>query len=140
MLGRLSSQTRSTTDSIVTTPLPASPPADAPLFVACLCAEWCGACREYRGVFESQAGSGGSIDRYAWIDIEDHSEVLGDFEIETFPTLLIGDAAGQLLFFGTVAPHPQTLARLVESARHGDFRPVDDGELVALAARARALP
>ncbi|MEO7008135.1 MAG: thioredoxin family protein [Caldimonas sp.] len=123
----------------MTNPLPASPAVDAGLFVACLCAEWCGACREYRAVFEAQAGTAGPSERYAWIDIEDQAEVLGDFDIETFPTLLIGDAAGRLLFFGTVTPHAQTLARLVENARRGDFKSVDDAGLVALAARARAL-
>ena len=139
MLGRIPAPILCPADPIVTNPLPASPAADAALFIACLCAEWCGACREYRAVFQAQADAAGPGERYAWIDIEDHAEVLDDFEIETFPTLLIGDAAGRLLFFGTVTPHAQTLARLVDNARRGDFKPVEDGELVALATRARAL-
>ncbi len=137
MLGRIHAPILCTADSIVTNPLPASLLADAPLFIACLCAEWCGACREYRAVFEAQADAAGSSERYVWIDIEDHAEVPGDFDIETFPTLLIGDAAGRVLFFGAVTPHAQTLARLVDNARRGDFKPVDDAGLIALAARAR---
>jgi thioredoxin 1 len=139
MLGRIHAPLRCPVDSIVTIPLPATAAADAALFVACLCAEWCGACREYRSVFEAQAAARGSGDRYAWIDIEDDAEVLGDLDIETFPTLLIGDATGRLLFFGPVTPHAQTLARLVDNARRGDFEPVGDAALIALAARARAL-
>ena len=53
---------------------------DHGIFVACLCAEWCGTCREYRAAFEAAAGAASSA-RFAWIDIEDHPDVAGDLEI-----------------------------------------------------------
>ncbi|MDQ6680974.1 MAG: thioredoxin family protein [Pseudomonadota bacterium] len=112
------------------------PPRRRALFVACLCAEWCGSCRDYRALFEAQAGAPG--DRYAWIDIEDHAEVVGDLEVETFPTLLIGNDAGQVLFFGSITPQARTLERLLTGARNGDLKPIDGADIVALAGRARA--
>lgn len=89
-------------------------PATRPL-VACLCAAWCGVCREYQPLFEQVAGACASLADFAWVDIEDHDEVLGGLDVENFPTLLIahGDAA---MFFGTVTPHAQTLTRLVQTA------------------------
>ena len=81
-------------DSSVAPFMPQDLLVDRPgLFIACLCAEWCGSCREYRAVFDATdaSGAGTSADARAWIDVEDHAEVLGDLEIETFPTLLSGE-------------------------------------------------
>ena len=110
-----------------------------PLFIACLCAEWCGSCRDYRATFESQARQAAAGERYAWIDIEDHADVLGDLDIETFPTLLIGDAHGRVHFYGSVTPQARTLERLVDGARLGELKAIDDADIAALAARALAL-
>lgn len=118
--------------------MPPDTAAASPLFVACLCAEWCGSCREYRDAFAAQSRTAAPGDVYAWIDIEDHADVLGDLEIETFPTLLIGDAADRVLFCGSVTPHAGTLARLVAVARQGELKPLTDGDIVELARRARA--
>jgi thioredoxin 1 len=115
------------------------PPRSRALFVACLCAEWCGACRDYRPVFDALATAAGADpgDVRAWIDIEDHPEVAGDLDIETFPTLLIADAEGRVRFLGSVTPHAATLQRLVERARRGELRALADADGVALARRAR---
>lgn len=80
-------------------------------WVVCLCAEWCGACREYRPLFEQVARSHPAF-RFAWVDIEDHADIADDFDVETFPTLLIADAAGTR-FLGPLLPHAETLARLL---------------------------
>ena len=85
-----------------------------------LCADWCGLCKEWRAVFDA-AAAGHPRDRFAWVDIEDDDELIGDIDIETFPTLLVG-RAGQVLFFGPILPSPELLARLMgsldESARN----------------------
>jgi thiol-disulfide isomerase/thioredoxin len=117
-------------------PPPGAPPV--PLFIACLCADWCGSCREYRPVFDRLAPAAPAGERHAWIDIEDEPEVLGDLEIETFPTLLIADARGAVHFYGSVTPHAGTLERLVAGARHGELKTVGDPRIVALAQRAAA--
>ena len=105
-------------------------------WVVCLCAEWCGTCREYEALFEAQAQR---LDaRFVWVDIEDHDEVLGPIDVENFPTLLIA-RGDEVLFFGTVTPHAQTLLRLVETAARGEFEVIDDAQLADLPARVRAL-
>jgi thioredoxin 1 len=78
-----------------------------------LCAEWCGVCRDWRAVFDAAAAAH-PVDRFIWIDIEDDAELLGDLDIETFPTLMVG-AAGRVLFFGTILPSPELLTRLLAS-------------------------
>ena len=87
--------------------------SDAPLLVACLCAQWCNTCCDYQATFwrireEFPAA------RFIWVDIEDESERVEPVEIENFPTILIS-ASGQPRFFGTVTPHGQTLRALIAS-------------------------
>ncbi|WP_211441572.1 thioredoxin family protein [Collimonas humicola] len=56
--------------------------------VACLCAAWCGSCREYFANFTALAQRHPQV-QFAWIDIEDQAELVGDLDIDNFPTLLI---------------------------------------------------
>ncbi|AEC20528.1 hypothetical protein PT7_1988 [Pusillimonas sp. T7-7] len=48
------------------------------------------------------------------MDIEENPELLGDEDVENFPTLLIQDQRGSL-FFGTLLPHISHLERLISS-------------------------
>jgi len=107
------------------------------LLVACLCAEWCGSCRDYRATFAALAERFSADADFAWIDIEDESDALGDPDIENFPTLLLADAGG-LRFLGAVTPHAATAERLVQNALDGSL-PAIGGEEAELAERARAL-
>ena len=105
------------------------------LSVVCLCAAWCGVCRDYAALFDEAALAFGTQATFTRIDIEDEAELLGDVDVENFPTLLIVRGA-QALFFGTITPHPQTLARLVQSALAGELNPPADApEVDALAQR-----
>jgi hypothetical protein len=70
--------------------------------VVCLCAAWCGSCRDYRRAFGERAGSAADA-LHLWVDIEDESDWLGDVDVETFPTLLVL-RDGQPMFFGAVVP------------------------------------
>ncbi|WP_317204711.1 thioredoxin family protein [Janthinobacterium sp.] len=85
--------------------------------VACLCAGWCGTCSGYRAVFEALAER--HPDKvFVWIDIEDQAEVVGELDIENFPTLLI-QREDQVAFFGTVLPDPGLAHRMVQAqAQH----------------------
>lgn len=88
-----------------------------PLTIACLCAEWCGTCREYRAVFQSlQNALPGH--RFHWIDIEDDAELAGDVDVETFPTLLVARGS-EVLFAGTVLPKEADSLRLITSVADG---------------------
>lgn len=95
-----------------------NPPADsAPQdwWVICLCAEWCGVCREWRGIFD-QAAAAHPGARFAWVDVEDEAQAMGDVDIETFPTLLIAQGTSPR-FLGPVPPSGAQLARLIASLR-----------------------
>ena len=91
------------------TPAPASAPA---LDVLCLCAAWCGTCREYEAVFEALQRSHPGH-RYRWVDIEDEADLVGDIDVETFPTLMLSHA-GRLLFAGPVLPRLGDAQRLLQ--------------------------
>jgi thiol-disulfide isomerase/thioredoxin len=100
--------------------LPEATPATRPApgwWAVCLCANWCGTCRDYRAVFEALAQAHPEV-RFEWVDIEDESELAGDLDVETFPTLLIADAAGAR-FLGPLLPQAPVLARLLASLRSG---------------------
>ena len=118
--------------------LPSESPTPLHLTVACLCADWCGTCRDYRADFERavQAPAGAGI-RGVWVDIEDEAELVGAIDVENFPTLLIA-RGDEVLFFGTVTPHLSTLTRLVQAAVAGNTHlggEAPDAEVQALAAR-----
>ena len=51
---------------------------------------------------------------FRWLDIEDDADAVGDLDIENFPTLLIG-RDGNVLYFGTMLPHPGHLRRILET-------------------------
>ena len=102
------------------------------MLVACLCADWCGACREYKPLFDSLARKFPNV-RFLWVDVEDEADLIDPVEVENFPTILIakGDAP---LFFGTVLPHVETLERLIQDKMTDDARvTVKDADALKLA-------
>jgi thiol-disulfide isomerase/thioredoxin len=81
--------------------------------VVCLCAEWCGTCREYRAEFERLADRFPGVN-FLWRDIEENAEHLGNLEIENFPTILVRRRQW-VLFFGAIPPQAGHLRRLIET-------------------------
>lgn len=82
-------------------------------WVACLCAGWCGTCRDYRPVFDQVVAAHPGM-HFLWLDIEEEADLVGELDIETFPTLLIADGP-VLRFAGPLLPHAGTLSRLLEA-------------------------
>lgn len=80
--------------------------------VACLCADWCGVCRDYASGFRDIALRYPAAVFY-WLDIELHADYLGDLDVENFPTLLI-KRREWVLFYGTMPPSPAHLKRTLE--------------------------
>lgn len=102
------------------------------LFIACLCAQWCGTCRDYQALFARLHEEWPSA-TLRWVDVEDLAHWVEPVEVDNFPTLLIA-VNGQPHFFGTLTPHWETLRRLVQSSQNqtqGDITP----EVVALTQR-----
>ncbi len=97
------------------------------IHIACLCAAWCRLCDDYAAVFQQVAAElrdSGLALQWHWIDIEDEAELLGEMDVETFPTLVIADHH-HVRFAGALTPQPDTLRRVlratvtdVESAPH----------------------
>ena len=91
------------------------PAADA-WWVVCLCAAWCNTCTEYRTTFDAVARDWPQM-RFEWLDIEDESEIAGDLDVETFPTVLVADG-DSVRFLGPLLPQAGVLTRLIASL-HG---------------------
>ncbi len=94
--------------------------------VACLCAAWCGTCGSYRAAFEALAARHPQL-HFVWVDIEDQADVVGDLDVDNFPTLLI-QRHDVVAFFGTVLPDPALAERII-AAQVGS----SDAELARLA-------
>lgn len=81
--------------------------------VACLCAGWCGSCREYAVAFGDWAQRSPEH-HFVWIDIEDQADLVGDFDIDNFPTLLM-QRGTTVSFFGTMEPDTRQAERLLQA-------------------------
>jgi thioredoxin 1 len=107
-------------------------------WVICLCAGWCGVCREYRSLFDRLALTHPEA-RFEWVDVEDEDALVGDVDVETFPTLLIADGQ-QARFLGPLVPQAGVLERLLislrEQANHG--APPLGAEMTDIFVRVRA--
>lgn len=104
-----------------------------PLLVVCLCAAWCGSCREYQPLFAQLALEFKSV-QFGWVDIEDHAELIEPIDIDNFPTILLwqGDA---VLFFGTLTPHIASLRRLIQTQLTAPHPQPVDQNVITLAQR-----
>ena len=80
--------------------------------VICLCAAWCGTCREFEPGFRQAAVQHVGL-VFRWLDVEDEASALGDLDVDTFPTLVVGTGNGTVRFAGAVLPQAGQLARLL---------------------------
>jgi hypothetical protein len=103
--------------------------------IACLCAAWCRLCDEYRPMLQALAAEFTRADvraHWHWVDIEDEADLVGELDVETFPTLVIADDT-HVRFAGPVNPHRETLQRLLRAtvleARPGATWPAVDASI-----------
>jgi thioredoxin reductase (NADPH) len=102
------------------------------LLVVCLCATWCKTCAEFRETFDKLA-SGNAGAKFVWLDVEDDSALVGDIEIENFPTLAVFRGA-KPLFYGVTMPQEGVVARTLASLSS------DDRDAVAVPEEIAGLP
>jgi thiol-disulfide isomerase/thioredoxin len=112
----------------------ATPADDATRWVICLCAEWCHVCRSWRETFDAAAREHPDL-RFAWVDVEDEDEAMGDVDIQTFPTLLLaqGDHA---VFMAPVVPMAAHLSRTLGLLTHAATDEASSGPSVSAQAQA----
>jgi thioredoxin 1 len=102
--------------------------------VACLCARWCDLCETYRETFDALAAR--HPDKlFVWIDIEDQAELVGEMEVENFPTLLI-QRAGLVAFFGPLLPDLRVADRLLTTLANASIDELEADTLASTARRA----
>ena len=83
------------------------------LFVACLCAQWCGSCREYQPGFAGLAQRFPQV-AFSWVDVEDEPDVVYELDVENFPCIVIQRGV-DVLFYGPMLPQIPLLERLIET-------------------------
>ena len=89
------------------------PVLDREFLVVCLCAAWCGTCREYEAGFRELEQVYPEVS-FVWVDIEEESSGVEDWDIENFPTLLI-QRNELVLFFGPMLPHHSILRQTLDA-------------------------
>lgn len=102
------------------------------LLVVCLCAAWCKTCTEFRATFDRLSGDNAAA-KFVWLDVEDDSALVGDIEIENFPTLAVFRGA-KPLFYGVTMPQEGVVARTLASLKQ------DDRDAVAVPEEIEGLP
>jgi thioredoxin 1 len=116
---------------------PENPALPASVLVVCLCAEWCGVCRDYRSRFE-QVQSRFPQAQFLWIDVEDEADLLDPLDVDDFPTLLLA-VGGEPRFFGPLTPQAETLERLIRAQSENLMAPALANQgVAALVDRIRA--
>jgi thioredoxin reductase (NADPH) len=85
-----------------------------PAFVVIgLCAAWCRICGEFEDAFDRLARERPDA-LFLWLDIEDDSAVVGDIEVENFPTLAVY-RDGVTAHFGISLPQEAVVRRVLEA-------------------------
>ena len=79
--------------------------------VACLCAQWCSSCQAWLTDF-STLSKDFPADCFVWVDIEDHSDLVAEIELEMLPVLLIQDSES-VYFLGPIQPRLEQVARIL---------------------------
>jgi thioredoxin reductase (NADPH) len=99
------------------------------LLVACLCATWCKTCTEFRATFDRLQAADPAA-KFVWLDVEDDSALVGDIEIENFPTLAVF-RGGKPLFYGVTMPQEGVVARTLASLQRADRDAVEVPEEIS---------
>lgn len=102
-----------------------------PLLVACLCAQWCGVCRDWQPQFAALAEHFPQA-RWLWLDVEDCADYLGGYEPENFPVLAV-QRGDKLLYCDALPQHTAAWERTIRALAAWDDAAVEQG-----AARLRA--
>ena len=99
------------------------------LLVVCFCAAWCDTCDGVRAALQRIAAADPTND-YIWLDIEDDAPLIGEIEIDNFPTFAVY-RDGEPVFFGVSPPQEGVIRRTLGAFRSGDRQPIEAPEPIA---------
>ena len=97
--------------------------------VVCLCAAWCDTCAEFRDTFARLERAHPEAS-FVWLDVEDDAALVGDLDIENFPTLAVFRANAPR-FYGVTLPQEGVVSRSLQSFLREDAKTVAVPEEVA---------
>lgn len=93
---------------------------DPAFVVVGLCAAWCRICGEFEDAFARLAAERPDA-LFLWLDIEDDSALVGDIEVENFPTLAVY-RDGVPAHFGISLPKEAVVRRVLEALATAERR------------------
>jgi thioredoxin 1 len=99
------------------------------MIVVGLCAAWCPVCRGFEPAFARLAAERPGA-RFVWLDVEDDAAVVGEVDVEDFPTLAVYHD-GRALHFGPTLPQEAVVRRLLAALAEGGRPAVPVPEPVA---------
>ena len=79
----------------------------------CFCAGWCRSCREFQPELE-QFTLSFPQGRFIWVDIEGHDDMLGELDVDKFPTLLL-QRGNMVAFYSCIHPDIMQTKRILQS-------------------------
>ncbi|AGF47083.1 Thiol-disulfide isomerase [Candidatus Kinetoplastibacterium desouzaii TCC079E] len=91
---------------------------DNSFLIACLCAEWCGICREYKSKFH-ELSEKMTEHYFYWIDVEENIDLINDEDITDFPTILIQNRR-KIFFLGPVNTNINRLIKIIGNINLND--------------------
>ena len=96
-----------------------------PAFVVVgLCAAWCHTCGEFEDAFARLAAERPDA-LFLWLDIEDDSALVGDIDVEDFPTLAVY-RDGVSTHFGISLPQEAVVRRVLDALASAE-QPAEPG-------------
>ena len=121
-----------------------NPPPDAQglppaVHVVCLCVASCRLCDDYAPIFQRVTAALQTPQRRLqvhWLDIEDEAALLGEMDVETFPTIVVVAEDG-VRFAGALTPQPETLQRVLSAVLVATPAPTMAPAVLAFAQRLR---
>lgn len=81
--------------------------------VVFLCAQWCGTCKTFAADAQALAQAFPQA-LFLWLDVEDDSAVVGDVDVDNFPSLAVF-VRGVPVHFGVTMPQRGVVGRLLKA-------------------------
>ncbi|MDD8349507.1 hypothetical protein LAW87_22620 [Escherichia coli] len=92
--------------------------------VVCLCTDWCNNCNDWKNPLIALSEKYPN-DFFIWMDIERHSDMVSEVDLDTLPVLLV-QKNNDIIFLGAVVPRVNTIIPLLET-KHSVMRAYDPG-------------